>query len=373
MRKDIVTDELNDFDIDFDSDNSIDVIDSGDVVLDDIDIDLMDDTTNTINKDSSLDMTVEKIANTIEDEADEDDDMEIDFGDEPVQIHQIQSEPEQMMTSEPVEIQKQAEIEVGQTKEQAQTKAEQEQTEINQEQTKQVEDLQQSKKHFSKVKHHNVSISKPQTSNKAVIDDDNERSQDKDNYILYLIADKTFPGMLSYFRYYGLKVTKIFSNIEEAKDTLLMQIEPCKIVVVDSGTGKFTSISARRSLIDLLSISDETNKVSVFYTDSIIRSEAKNEISIEEKDITWHKYRSTADVLANLLQNLIKEHYVYDIKDAEEVDKSEELLTFQGASFKHVEPMKIGLPSLKLFEILQHESDNAAGAEGELPGYKIKI
>lgn len=213
----------------------------------------------------------------------------------------------------------------------------------------------------------------PEVKEETVLDEEDEdnRSTELNNYILYLIADKTYPGMLSYFRHYGSKVTKIFNNIKEAKDSLIMQIEPCKIVVIDSGTGKFTSMSARKSLMELLSISDDDNRIAIFYTDSVIMSEAKNTAVVEDKDITWHKYRTTADVLATLLQNLKKENYIYDIKDHEDVDKSERLLKFTGATFKHPEAMDLGLPSLDINEIKKEFGDRIDPAS-EIEGFKVK-
>lgn len=202
-------------------------------------------------------------------------------------------------------------------------------------------------------------------------EESDSRSTELNNYILYLIADKTYPGMLSYFRHYGSKVTRIFNNIKEAKDSLIMQIEPCKIVIIDSGTGKFTSMSARKSLMELLSISDDDNRIAIFYTDSVIMSEAKNTAVVEDKDITWHKYRTTADVLATLLQNLKKENYIYDIKDHEEVDKSERLLQFTGATFKHPEAMDLGLPSLDINEIKKEFTEGFDSKSG-IESFKVK-
>ena len=218
-----------------------------------------------------------------------------------------------------------------------------------------------------------VKIDKQPEDSETIDSEGEMRSSNKKNYILYIIADRTFNGMLSYFRYYGVKVTKIFDSIQDATNTLLMQVEPCKVVIIDSGTGKFTSVSSRQALIELLSISDESNRTAVFYTDSVIKAEAKQNLISESRDITWHKYKTTADVAAILLQNLKKETYVYDIKDEEKIDRSEELLDFRGAQFNHIESMDIGIQNLRLFEIIENESDNCVGKPGEIPGYKIKV
>ena len=67
---------------------------------------------------------------------------------------------------------------------------------------------------------------------------------EKPEMILYLIIDKPVHGILKYIRESGLKVSNMFSNIKEAKDAVLMQTEPTRIVVVDTGTGRFTTPSA---------------------------------------------------------------------------------------------------------------------------------
>ena len=200
----------------------------------------------------------------------------------------------------------------------------------------------------------------------------NDRSDKLKNYILYIITDKTHHGMLSYFRYYGSKVTKIYDNLNEAKDELLMQIEPCKIVVIDSGTGKFTGMSARKSLMDLLSISDEENRITIFYTDSIIKSEANNTEGVESKDITWHKYKTMSGVLALLLQNLKKENYVYELEDEEVIDKSDEILEFTGGTVRNYKEQDIGMSILSVEEIIMHEGSNIS-AEESIDGYKIRV
>lgn len=167
---------------------------------------------------------------------------------------------------------------------------------------------------------------------------DNERSTTLKNYILFIISDKVFSGMLGYFRHYGSKVSKIFSNIEEAKNELMMQVDPCKIVVIDSGTGRFTGMSARNQLLELMSLSDNENRVAIFYTDSVIREEARNHSDIQEKDITWHNFKNMAGVLAVLLQNLKKENYVYDSPDSDTYQgPSEDCLNIIGGSTKGME------------------------------------
>lgn len=191
--------------------------------------------------------------------------------------------------------------------------------------------------------------------------------------VLYIIADKCNPGMLEYFRSYGANVSKIFTNIEEARDTLLIQVVQSRLVVLDTGTGRFTNMGTRKALIDLLGICDEDTRISVFYTDSVIKEEVSNAEEVEDKLITWHTYRSTADVLANILQNSKKENYIFD-NEAASVDNTvdENCLNIKGLPVACEESMDLGLPSIRPDEIRINMVENDS-TDGEIEGYKIKI
>lgn len=202
----------------------------------------------------------------------------------------------------------------------------------------------------------------------------------KREYVLYIVTDKQADGLLSYFRYYGCKVSKVFTNIKDASEAVVMSMTPCKVVVIETGRGKFTSVSNRKNLMEVLSLGAETdtsdgdynNEVEIFYTDSIVKAEAKNSVEFDYKKLKWHKYSTTAVVLATLLQELKEEAYVYEYEDKEEIDKSDDLIKFKGVPAKTNERMDIGLPALRLFEILEHEGDNITDDES-LPGYKIRV
>ena len=202
----------------------------------------------------------------------------------------------------------------------------------------------------------------------------------KREYVLYIVTDKQADGLLSYFRYYGLKVSKVFNNIKDASEAVVMSMTPCKVVVMETGRGKFTSVSNRKSLMEVLSLGAETsngdddynNEVEIFYTDSIVKAEAKNSVEFDYRKLKWHNYSTTAVVLATLLQELKEETYVYEYEDKEEIDKSNKVLEFKGVPAKTGERMDIGLPALRLFEIIDHEGDNITDDES-LPGYKIRV
>lgn len=189
--------------------------------------------------------------------------------------------------------------------------------------------------------------------------------------VLYILTDKPVTGMLSYFRGYGANVSKIFSNINEARDTLLMQVEPSRVVIIDTGTGRFTNMASRNALIDMIGICDEDTKISVFYTDTIIKHEIEDSDEIEAKMIQWNKYRSTADVLANLLQKSKSEEYVFDMEDKDE-DISVKTLNITGLKVECPKQIDIGLPVISIDDLKAHMVNNP-NAEDTIPGYVIKI
>lgn len=189
-----------------------------------------------------------------------------------------------------------------------------------------------------------------------VSDEEIEKPRD---LILYIIMDRSNPSILQYYRECGVNVSKIFTNINDAKDTLLMQVEPVKILIVDTGTGRFSAMGSRKELIDLMGICDEDARISVYYTDTVIKSEIDYNESFEEKNIHWHKFKSNTDVVAHLLKNKGKENYIYDKEDKDKIKEiSEDILDFTGFKFKESQQISIGEPSITANDVIIHMADN---------------
>lgn len=130
----------------------------------------------------------------------------------------------------------------------------------------------------------------------------------KAEMVLYIVTDRPKTNMIKYMRGAGLKVSRIFSTITQATDRLMMQTDPCRLVIMDTGMGKFTSTIERAKLIDMLGIADEDTQVMVFYTDSAIKSDAYDAMETQiYKRIKWFKYASTPEVIARVLA--LKENY----------------------------------------------------------------
>lgn len=216
------------------------------------------------------------------------------------------------------------------------------------------------------------SLEQDQTYDTEAVEAEQKSKSAVDNLILYIIADKNNPGLLSYFRGYGVHVSKIFTNLAEARDTLLMQVEPIRLIVMDTGTGKFTNMASRKSLIDLMGICDTNTKISVFYTDTVIKNEIQTCDEVDNKTMVFKKYRSTADVLANILQTAKHENYMYDMEDAEDATVNESVLNITGLQVKCRKSIDLGLPTILPSEIKMNMMDNPS-EEGALESYNVKI
>lgn len=202
-------------------------------------------------------------------------------------------------------------------------------------------------------------------------DDTTEDAEKPKDLILYIIMDKSNPSTLQYYRECGVNVSKIFTNINDAKDTLLMQINPVKILIVDTGTGRFSAMGSRKELLDLMGICDEDARISVYYTDTVIKSEVEYNESFEERNIHWHKFKSNTDVVAHLLKNIGKENYIYDNEDKDKISETpENILDFTGFKFDEPKQINIGEPSITLNDIKVHMVDNES-TEDEIDGYNI--
>ena len=190
---------------------------------------------------------------------------------------------------------------------------------------------------------------------------------------MYVIIDKPIDGMLDYFRNAGLNVSRIFSSIKEARDTVLMQIMKSKMIVVDTGTGQFTNMTARAELIDLLGIGDDENKVTVFYSDSVIRSEVGYSREVEDKQIEWVKYQSTAQVVAYMLSTKKDDNY---IKDSEYSNSAKivENLRCRGVKVdtSNTENAHLGECQINTSDIISKQTGDS-GEYKLLEGYVIEI
>lgn len=185
--------------------------------------------------------------------------------------------------------------------------------------------------------------------------------------VLYILTDRNPENLLTYLRKLGIQVSKVFSNIKEAGDQLMFEMNPCRLVVIDTGLGKFTGVASRKEVIDVLSMVDEDHSMTVFYTDKFLKNEVKDSVEVDYKQITWFKYKSTPEVVARLL--LSKEKFILSDDIDEEVKSVDDILSTSGLPQSVKEPKhSIGGPAITIDQVLKNlESPDFE----ELKAYKV--
>lgn len=116
---------------------------------------------------------------------------------------------------------------------------------------------------------------------------------------LIILIDKKLPNLQESLVDRGLNVSTVYNDIEDIKIGLLMQSGNCRVVVIESGLGVFTTVNMREEIKDLLGMCNgDDKKLTVFYTDSVIKSDSiKTPVG---KQIDWNLYTTMADVIAKL-------------------------------------------------------------------------
>lgn len=213
---------------------------------------------------------------------------------------------------------------------------------------------------------------KKQKKNKKATNQESEEPEEvapKQDMILYIIVDKPVVGLINYFRESGVKVSNIFSDITDAKNAVLMQSEPTRIVVIDTGLGKFTTTTMRAELIDMLGISDEHNKTTVFYTDSVLKVDTNRALGKSGKNIDWVPYKSTAIVAAAILS--YRENYIYDSADEDDkLESAKALLNFKGLTLANSNNPRMNITGFSSDSILTHVVNSE---EGLIEGFEVAL
>ncbi len=132
---------------------------------------------------------------------------------------------------------------------------------------------------------------------------------------LYILTERHIPDLAEKAAKYRLYINGIFNNIEDTKVAMLIETRPSRLVIVESGLGKFTRTTTRQELVDLIGLCDVDKKVAVFYTNSLIKSEVQKVLTRRQGSISWYYYKGAMDVLEKLLE--LGEKYIkVDIKES---------------------------------------------------------
>lgn len=138
-----------------------------------------------------------------------------------------------------------------------------------------------------------------------------------------VLTDRYHSNLLRYFRGCGFNVRKVYTDLKQLRNSVMFAYGPVRVVIIDTGLGKFTNLSARAEIKDILGMVEDTCRISFFYTDTISLNEAKDSSEFNWKDIDWHKYVSTASTVATMLKTAQKKNEKYiieeDISEEDEV------------------------------------------------------
>lgn len=167
---------------------------------------------------------------------------------------------------------------------------------------------------------------------KKVKEQDQEREElleVNDDVVLLMLVEKELPDMRMFFHDKGFDISELYTDIEEAKIGMLMQSGICRLIVVESGRGKFTTTSMREEVKDLLGMCDGMNKrVTVFYTDSLLKTD--NTSKLKRSKVNWEQYKGTQYIIDTLGTYKEKYEQVPLRRLKTELETAEEALTFKG-------------------------------------------
>lgn len=241
----------------------------------------------------------------------------------------------------------------------------------NSEETNEVETDSTSNKKDKKKKEKKAKADKKKTAKESENAEEKPVEQVED-VVLYILTDRHLPNMLQYYRERGVNVSNIFDSIEDARSALILNIEKSRLVILDTGMGQFSNMGTRRQIIDLIGISDEENRISVHYTDSVIKSEVEYSDEVMGREISWHKYRSTADVIAHILKHT-NEHYVLDFNaDKDGSDSKPVYMDRPGFKVDIEKVPVIGTMAFTSKDIMRHLDEESAEVN-QLEAYEVHM
>lgn len=241
----------------------------------------------------------------------------------------------------------------------------------NSEETNEVETDSTSNKKDKKKKEKKAKADKKKTAKESENAEEKPVEQVED-VVLYIITDRHLPNMIQYYRERGVNVSNIFDSIEDARSALILNIEKSRLVILDTGMGQFSNMGTRRQIIDLIGISDEENRISVYYTDSVIKSEVEYSDEVMGREISWHKYRSTADVIAHILKHT-NEHYVLDFNaDKDGSDSKPVYMDRPGFKVDIEKAPVIGTMAFTSKDVMRHLDEESAEVN-QLEAYEVHM
>lgn len=190
----------------------------------------------------------------------------------------------------------------------------------------------------------------------------------KQKVSLFVLTDKLTPHMMEFARDSGLAVSNIFTSVDDLKSLLMTTFGVTRIVVVDSGTGRFVAPATRKDLIDAIGMADEDVKFTVFYTSNLLKEDAKNTLTDNSANVEWVPYKCTSVCVAVMLMHKAEE-YVYDSVAYADAEK------FEGDIMKHVgkdSRCNLDEPSVSMLNLSNLYQRMFSDESKELPAFVIE-
>lgn len=190
----------------------------------------------------------------------------------------------------------------------------------------------------------------------------------KQKVSLFVLTDKLTPHMMEFARDSGLAVSNIFTSVDDLKSLLMTTFGVTRIVVVDSGTGRFVAPATRKDLIDAIGMADEDVKFTVFYTSNLLKEDAKNTLTDSSANVEWVPYKCTSVCVAVMLMHKAEE-YVYDSVAYADAEK------FEDDIMKHVgkdSRCKLDEPSVSMLNLSNLYQRMFSDESKELPAFVIE-
>ena len=190
----------------------------------------------------------------------------------------------------------------------------------------------------------------------------------KQKVSLFVLTDKLTPHMMEFARDSGLAVSNIFTSVDDLKSLLMTTFGVTRIVVVDSGTGRFVAPATRKDLIDAIGMADDDVKFTVFYTSNLLKEDAKNTLTDNSANVEWVPYKCTSVCVAVMLMHKAEE-YVYDSVAYADAEK------FEDDIMKHVgkdSRCNLDEPSVSMLNLSNLYQRMFSDESKELPAFSIE-
>ena len=190
----------------------------------------------------------------------------------------------------------------------------------------------------------------------------------KQKVSLFVLTDKLTPHMMEFARDSGLAVSNIFTSVDDLKSLLMTTFGVTRIVVVDSGTGRFVAPATRKDLIDAIGMADDDVKFTVFYTSNLLKEDAKNTLTDNSDNVEWVPYKCTSVCVAVMLMHKAEE-YVYDSVAYADAEK------FEDDIMKHVgkdSRCNLDEPSVSMLNLSNLYQRMFSDESKELPAFVIE-